>query len=162
MKKAAIVLMLLLIALAGVVGYGLFNTDLKVIGKSVQMVPATERAAEFAALREAVQKQSLLGTVLKKGDLGGSEGYSYYIYTLRLKNQGLVQAEMVEVQIAPMSSDVLFYGETGEVKIAPGETRDVWCVLLTKGTPHPVRDLRVTYYLWGHPHEVKYTYEYAG
>lgn len=159
MKRAAIVLILLLLLVGGAVGYGLFHTDLQVVGKSVQMVPASQRSAEFAALREAVAQQSLIGTVLHSGPLGDSGEYSYYMYTLRLKNEGLVRAEMVEVQIAPIGSDVLFYGETGEVQIGPGETRDVWCILLTRGAPHPVRDLYVTYYLWGHPQEVKYTYE---
>ena len=161
MKKAAIVLMILLLGVAGTVGWALFNTDLKVIGKSVQTVPAAEREKEFAALREAVAQQSLIGTQIRGGELGSAADYSYYVYTLRLKNSGLVDAEMLEVQIAPLDGDVLFYGETEEVVLRAGETRDVWCVLLTAGTPHPVRDLYVTYYLWGHPQEVKYTYDSA-
>ncbi|MBR1585904.1 MAG: hypothetical protein IJ662_10215 [Clostridia bacterium] len=161
MKKAAICLMLLLLAFAGAVGYGLFHTNLQVVAKGVQIIPASDRAAEFDQLKSAVRKQSLLGTVVRSGELGVSGDYSYFIYTLRLKNNGLVEAQMVEVQIAPIASDVLFYGETEEVTIAPGETKDVWCVLLTEGTPHPVRDLYVTYYLWGHPQEVKYTYDNA-
>ncbi|MBQ9264754.1 MAG: hypothetical protein IJ189_11200 [Clostridia bacterium] len=159
MKKIAIILLILLLLCAGVVGYGLFHTNLQVIAKGVQMVPASERPTEFAALQEAVRNQSLLGTQLRSGELSGSENYSYYMYTLRLKNAGLVNAEMVEVQIAPIDGDVLFYGETTEVQIKPGETKDVWCVLLTQGNPHPVRDIYVTYYLWGHPQEVKYTYD---
>lgn len=159
MKKTAIILMILLLGCAGVVGWGLTHTNLRVIGKSVQISAASERPQEFAALKEAAQNQSLLGTRVKSGTLGNAEEYSYFLYTLRLKNDGLVDAEMVEVQIAPLDSDVLFYGETGEIVIKAGETRDVWCMLLTQGRPHPVRDIYVTYYLWGHPQEVKYTYE---
>ena len=66
---------------------------------------------------------------------------------------------MVETQIAPLEGDALFYADPGEKIIKAGETGDVQCVLLAKGRPHPVRDLYVTYYLWGHPQEVKYTYE---
>ena len=161
MKKAAIGLMILLLLAAGLVGFGLFHTNLLVIGKSVQTVPASQMEGEFQVLRDKVHHQSLLGTMLKSGELGESKDYSYFMYTLRLKNAGLVPAEMVEIQIAPISSDVLFYGETGEITIAPGETKDVWCVLLTQGSPHPVRDIYVTYYLWGHPQEVKYTYDSA-
>ena len=65
------------------------------------------------------------------------------------------------MQISPIAQDVLFYGETEEIVIPPGETRDVWCVLLTEGTPHTVRDIYITYYLWGHPQEVKFTYDDA-
>ena len=159
MKTAAIVLMVLVLSAAGCLGYALFNTDLHVVGKSLEVLPAAQRIAEFDALKSAMQRQSLLGTVLKTGEIGAAEEYTYYIYTLRLENKCLIPAEMVELQISPMDSDVLFYCDTKETIIPAGETRDVWCVLLTKGTPHAVRDIYITYYLWGHPQEVKYTYD---
>ncbi|MBE5783127.1 MAG: hypothetical protein E7329_07440 [Clostridiales bacterium] len=161
MKTAAIVLIVLVLAVGGCLGYGLFNSTLQVTGKGLQTIPASERAGEFEALRNAMEQNSLLGTILNRQQLGTADGYSYYIYTLRLHNPGLVPAEMVEMQIAPIQQDVLFYGENQEIVIPPQGTRDVWCVLLTQGTPHPVRDLYITYYLWGHPHEVKFTYDNA-
>lgn len=161
MRTAAIIFIVLVLVAGGCLGWALFNTNLQVTGKALQTLPARERAAQFDALRASVSRQSLLGTVLKNGELGPAEDYSYYIYTLRLKNNGLVSAEMVEMQITPTDSDVLFYGDTQETVIRPGETKDVWCVLLTKGTPHAVRDLYITYYLWGHPQEVKFTYDDA-
>ena len=151
--------MVLVLAAAGCLGYALFNTNLQVVGKSLEVLPAAQRTTEFDALKTAVQRQSLLGTVLKSGEIGAAEDYSYYIYTLRLENKCLIPAEMVELQISPMDSDVLFYCDTKETIIPAGETRDVWCVLLTQGTPHAVRDIYITYYLWGHPQEVRYTYD---
>ena len=151
--------MVLVLAAAGCLGYALFNTNLHVVGKSLEVLPAAQRTAEFDALKSAMQRQSLLGTVLKTGEIGAAEEYTYYNYTLRLENKCLIPAEMVELQISPMDSDVLFYCDTKETIIPAGETRDVWCVLLTKGTPHAVRDIYITYYLWGHPQEVKYTYD---
>ena len=150
---------MLALAAVGVLGYALFNTDLHVVGKSLEVLPAAQRAAEFDALKTAVQRQSLLGTVLKTGEMGKAEDYSYYIYSLRLENKCLIPAEMVELQIAPIDSDVLFYCDTKETIIPAGETRDVWIVLVTEGQPHAVRDIYITYYLWGHPQEVKYTYD---
>lgn len=159
MKTAAIILLALVLVAAGCLGYALFNTNLHVVGKSLEVLPASQREAEFDALRTAVQRQSLLGTVLKTGEIGPAADYSYYIYTLRLENKCLIPAEMVELQISPIDSDVLFYCDTQETIIPAGETRDVWCVLLTKGTPHAVRDIYITYYLWGHAQEVKYTFD---
>jgi len=159
LKTAAIILMVLVLAAAGCLGYALFNTNLHVVGKSLEVLPAAQRTAEFDALKTAVQRQSLLGTVLKTGEIGAAEDYSYYIYTLRLENKCLIPAEMVELQIAPIASDALFYCDTKETIIPAGETRDIWCVLLTEGSPHPVRDIYITYYLWGHPQEVRYTYD---
>ena len=151
--------MVLVLAVGGALGWGLFHTNLQIEGKGFDRVSAAQRQGEFEALRLAVQNQSLMGTVTRSGPLGPAENYTYYIYTLRLHNAGLVSAEMVEMQIAPIGSDVLFYGDTQEIDIPPGGTRDVWCVLLTEGTPHAVRDIYVTYYLWGHPQEVKFTYD---
>lgn len=159
MKKAAIFMIVLVVVLAGGIVYGLFNTSLRVIGKGLQVMPAAERIEEFQQLQTAVKQRSLIGTILQSDDLTAAADYTYYSYTLRIKNPGLVSAEMVELQIAPISEDVLFYGESGEVVIGPGETRDVRCVLLARGTPHAVRDFYITYYLWGHPHEVKFTYD---
>lgn len=161
MRTAAIVLLVLVLTVGGVLGWELFHTNLQVTGKALQTLPARDRAPQYDALRAAVERQSLLGTVLKKTEMGPAENYSYYIYTLRLKNNGLVPAEMVEMQVAPIENDVLFYGDTAETVIPPGEEKDVWVVLLTEGTPHSVRDLYVTYYLWGHPQEVKFTYDEA-
>ena len=159
MKTIAIFLLALLLAVVGCLGYALFNTNLHVVGKSLEVLSAAQRPAEFDALKTAVQRQSLLGTVLKTGEIGAAEDYSYYIYTLRLENKCLIPAEMVELQISPISNDELFYCDTKETIIPAGETRDVWCVLLTEGTPHAMRDIYVTYYLWGHPQKVKYTYD---
>ena len=161
MRTAAIVLLVLVLAVGGALGWELFHTNLQVTGKALETLPAAERVPQYDALRTAVSRQSLLGTVLKKTEMGPAENYSYYIYTLRLKNNGLVPAEMVEMQVAPIENDVLFYGDTQETVIPPGGEKDVWCVLLTEGTPHSVRDLYVTYYLWGHPQEVKFTYDEA-
>lgn len=162
MKTAAIVLIALVLAVGGCLGYALFNTDLRVVGKSLETLPAAERAAQFDALRAAVERQSLLGTVLKTGEFGPAENYTYYVYTLRLENKCLVPAEMVELQISPLSGDVLFYGDSQqEIVIPAGETRDLWCVLLTEGRPHSVRDIYITYYLWGHPQEIRYTFDSA-
>ena len=161
MRTAAIVLTVLVLAVGGTLGWALFHTNLEITGKALQTIPAAERSAQYDALRAAVSRKSLLGTVMKNGDMGPAENYSYYIYTLRMKNNCLVPAEMVEMQIAPVSGDVLFYGDTQETVIQPGQEKDVWCVLLTEGTPHTVRELYVTYYLWGHPQEVKFTYDNA-
>lgn len=158
MKKTAIFLILLVMAAGGVIGYGLYRTNLQVTAKGLQKTSAAENPEEFRALREAALGQRLPGTVLKKEIGEDPAGYSLYTYTLRLKNNGLVDAEMVEMQISPASGDVLFYGATDEIIIPAGQTRDVSCVLLTEREPSPVREIYVTYYLWGHAKQIKFTY----
>lgn len=159
MKKAALIALAVTVLTAVVLLYALFNTGLLVEGKALQSFPASDREAEFSVLRQEVSQSSLHGTLLRGASLAQSDSYVYRVYTLRLKNPCLVKAEMVEMQIAPIPQDVLFYGQEDEITIAPGETRDVWCVLLTEGDTHDVREIKITYYLWGHPHEVKFTYD---
>ena len=159
MKTAAIVLMVLALLVGVCLCYGLYHTQLQVAGKGLEVLPALERLSQFDALKTAVQEQSLQGTVIRNAPLGSAENYTYYIYSLRLKNLGLVPAEMVEMQIGPTDNDILFYGDSQEIVIPPGQSKDVWCVLLTDGTPNALRDIYVTYYLWGHPQEMRYTYD---
>lgn len=159
MKGVAIALIVAVFLAVGLIGYGLFNTTVQVIGKGLDTTPAADLQGDFEALRTAVSQGSFQGTVFKSGELGDARNYTQRVYLLRIKNPGLVRAEMVELQIAPIAQDVLFYGDTNEIDIAPGETRDVWCVLLTEGETHDVRDIVITYYLWGHAHEVRFTYD---
>ena len=161
MKTAAIVMIVLVLAVGGALGWALFNTNLRVIAKGMQIFPAQERIGEFEQVKLAANQRSLLGTLLKTAAIGEAQDYSFYVYSLRLKNNGLVPAEMVELQISPFTQDVLFYGAEEEIIIMPGEARDVWCVLLTEGAPTAVREIYITYYLWGHAQEVKFTYDDA-
>lgn len=157
MKTAAIVLMVLVLLTGAVIGYELFHTAVEVTGATVQAFSASEREQEFQALRHAAEQNAVQGTLLRAAEWQSSGQYSYRVYTLRLKNPGLIPAEMVELQVVPIAEDVLFYGETGEIDLGPGAERNISVVLLTEGQPHPVREIKITYYLWGHPQEVKFT-----
>lgn len=159
MKKLAIFLILAVLLVAGVILYGLFQARLQVIGKDLQVYSAADVPDWFERDKTAVERSALLGTMIQSGNLGSAQDYVYHVYTLRVKNTGLVDAEMVELQIAPEAQDVLYYGESGKVDIKAGETRDIWCVLLTEGRSHDVRNIYLTYYLWGNPQEVKFTYD---
>ncbi len=154
-------LIVLVLAVGGALGWALFNTNLQVIAKGMQVFPAQERIGEFEQVKLAANQRCLLGTLLKTDGVGEAKDYSFYVYSLRLKNNGLVPAEMVEMQISPIAQDVLFYGAEEEIIIMPGTSRDVWCVLLTEGSPTAVREIYITYYLWGHAQEVKFTYDDA-
>ena len=159
MKTLAIILTVLVLLVSGVLGYALFNTALVVEGQGLQVISAADMPEEFNALRQAVGSNTVSGALFRNQEIVNAGDYNFYVYTLRLKNNCLVPACMTEVQLSPLQMDVLCYDEDVRVDIAPGESRDVWCVLLTEGTPTAVRELTVTYYLWGNPQTVKYTYE---
>lgn len=159
MKTFAIVMAVLVLALSCTLGYALFNTALVVEGKGMQVIPAAQRHEDFAALQKGIENETVTGALFQNEVPMDAQDYSFYVYTLRLKNNCLVPAEMVEMQLSGTESDILCYDEDARVTIAPGESRDVWCVLLTRGAPSPVREITITYYLWGNAQTVKYTYE---
>lgn len=161
MRAAAFITALIMLVCVGTVVYEVCNADLKLTGKLFQRIPAVQRQEEFAVLRTQVERGALPGIMYSDTVLTGPEDYDYYIYTIRLQNSGLIAAEDVEVTVTPIANDILMYAEEAPVTIAPGTSRDVWCVLLTKSSPHSIRDIHVTYYLWGNRQEVKMTYENA-
>lgn len=160
MKKLAIFLILVVLLVAGLILYGLFQSRVQVIGKSLAFHLADQEwAQQFEAHKADMEINALQGTPVKNGPLGDAANYVYREYTLRVKNPGLVDAEMVEIQMAPVDGDVLYWGEGGKIDIGAGETRDIKCFLLTEGNTHNVRNFYLTYYLWGNPQEVKFTYD---
>ena len=159
MKYAALFLIVCVLVVGCVAGYELMNTQLQVTGQGLSVIAATDRAEEFQVLQTAMSRNSLEGTVFQSGELSAAENYTFKIYTLRLKNNGLLPAEMIEIQLSPDASDILYYEEGEEIDIAAGATRDVWVSLLTQDTTgSTARDLYLTYYIWGHPISMKFTY----
>lgn len=158
MKYVAVILMILVLVAGGVVVYALLNTSMAVEGQGFQAINAADRAAEFMTLQSVMDRNALQGVVYREASFDDPNGYSYYVYTLRLHNKCLVPAEMVELQVSPAPSDILMYGDTGEIAIAAGATRDVWCAVVTSGTPAAARDIIITYYLCGNPYSVRFTH----
>lgn len=158
MKYVAIILIVLVLAAGGVAVYALLNTSLAVEGQGFQSISASDRSAEFMTLQSVMDRNALQGVVYREAALDDPGAYSYYIYTLRLHNKCLVPAEMVELQVSPAQKDVLMYTENGEITIAAGATRDVWCAVVTEGAPVAVRDITITYYLCGNPYSVRFTH----
>lgn len=168
MKYAAI-FMVILVLIAGALGiYAYAGVRLQIAGVTLKATAAGERVDEFVALQTAVDNGSLAGTAFAESVSGSSAEYSFFTYTFRIKNKGLIKAEMIEVQPVPVNGDVLSYATLDEtavnagVDISGGSERDVWCVLLTskQNQDNGVtgRSFRITYYIWGIPMTVTATY----
>ena len=166
MRTAAIVAVVLVLIAGSVLVYGLIGTRLGVTPVSAQVIPASQQAGEFLRLQQAVGRNALVGTAFQREVPGSAEEYSLVVYTVALKNTGLLPAEMAELVVSPAANDVLCYtdlsaqGRIPQVTVSPGGTVNIRCVLLTKNTQRmsTVRDLYVSYYIWGHPFSIKVTY----
>lgn len=159
MKKVAIVsVMLLIVCLAGI-GVLYATAEMTVESVGVIAVEAATQPELFAYLRQEVESDSVLGTAFTHQPwLDEAENYQFYTYTIRLKNNCFVTADMIEVQVTPMDGDVLQIGDFTVKQLSARSTGDLQVTILTAVGMHPVRELNITYYIWGMPFTLKTTY----
>lgn len=155
--------LILLLTLVGV-GYLYMTTGIFVEASGVVTVQASTEPALFASLRDQVRLGAVVGTTFTgQTELRDAQDYQFCIYTVRLRNNCRVQAESVEVQVSPMTGDVLQF--TGNdyvsvptlVSVPVGGTNEASAVVLTTAGNHSIREVTVTFYMWGIPFTLKTT-----
>ncbi len=148
---------LLVLAIAGV-GYIYATAQVVVEALGAKAYEAQGQQATFDDLKSRLDNGSVLGTVYSSDGLGESSDYAFIVYTIRLRNDALVAADMVEVQIVPTESDVLQMGDTGVKALQPRSKGDINATILTKRDSDSMREIIVTYYIWGQKFSIKETY----
>ncbi len=158
LKGLAIGLTVLLGLALGLVGY--FYATAKVTIEDIQAsgMQASGDAARFEAVKAATAAETFEGTRFTQDALGSAEDYAFITYTVRVSNQCLVPIDMIEVQIVPESGDVLQIGDY-EVRSLNAKSRgDISATILTAKESQPLRNVIVTYYVWGVSFTVKGSY----
>ncbi len=166
MSAVALVLVVCVLAAGGLVMYAAVNTTLAVELRQVQVIPASERPDEYARWQTALIRQAAQGTAFEGTMTGTAQDYAFFVYTVDVSNRGLISARMAELQVVPVEGDVLAYSPAASLyrnvnvpeDIPAGGTRAVQCILLTRANSNAVRDLYLTYYIWGRPHTIRLTY----
>lgn len=158
MKVVAILSVLVLIASLFGVGYLYLTANVTVEAIGVVAVEASTQPELFAQLKQQVESQQVLGTAYTTQPLGDAESYQFLTYTVRLKNSCFVTADMVEVQVTPMQGDVLQTADTSARALSARSTGDLTATILTDINMHSVRELNITYYMWGIPFSLRTTY----
>lgn len=158
MKYVAWLFVLLLVA--ALVGVGYLYTTAQVVaeGLGAQAYEAQSQQAAFDDLKHRLQNGTVLGTVFSNEALGESSEYAFYTYTVRLRNDSLIAADMVEVQVVPTEKDILQVGDAAQRSLPPRSKGDISCTILTHRDSDPMREIIVTYYIWGKPFSIKETY----
>ena len=158
MKYFAILTVLLLIVTLVGVGYLYMTANVVVEATGVSAVPTASQPELFDSLATQMRLGAVIGTpFIAAQELSAPENYQFYTYTVRLRNNCAAPADMVELQVAPMAGDVLQIGSFSDVKLPAGQTVDVSATILTSANMHPIREVVVTYYVWGVPFSVKTT-----
>ena len=158
MRAAAIILLVLCLAAAGLTGYLYFNANVIVTEVSCVAADAADQAEMFAQLKAAAGNGTFTGTPFDTEEIGSAEDYLFYTYTVRVNNGSFVDAEVAEIQVTPMSGDVLQTGESAPRKIPARSEGTIQTTILTRKGSHNVREMTVTWYLWGLPFSAKAAY----
>lgn len=159
LKFAAIASFSLLLVMVLLVGYLFLTAEVQVMDISAKGIPAANDPAAFEALKESVNQDTFYGTLYQKPrEWQDASEYVYLTYTLRLRNNCLVPIDMIEVQVVPQADDIL---QLPDLKIKSLDLKsegDLSVQILVPKDTHPVRELIVTYYLWGVSGNVKVIY----
>ncbi len=155
MKKSALCLAVLAVLALLTVLWQTFHQELIVTGQGLNATEADRREKEYTAWISAIENRQFAGFVYQEQPT--DEKAQFVTYTLRLRNGGMLPAEMVEMQLVTETGDIAAYQEPAEVDIAPGGEGTLSLTLLTASRASLRRDLVVTYYLWGRLCSIRYT-----
>ena len=90
-------------------------------------------------------------------DVLEQNGYTVHKAELYQRLEITVPADMVELQVTPMAGDILQIGSFDNVKLPAGQTVDATATILTGKNMHAIREVCITYYIWGVPFTMKTT-----
>lgn len=157
LKFAAIAAFSLLLVMVLLVGYLFLTAEVQVIDISAQGIP--NDPAAFEKLKAAIDQQTFYGTIYQKPlEWKDASEYVYLTYTLRIRNNCLVPIDMIEVQVVPQSGDILQLPDLQVKSLDLKSEGDLQVQILAPKDTHPIREMIVTYYLWGVSGSIKTVY----
>ena len=157
MKAAAILMLVVCLAALCGVGYLYMSASITVTPVETIATDAVSQSEYYRTLREQVENEAFVGTLFTPTYPDAPEKDVFYTYTVQIANRSFLPAEVVELQIAPVTGDILQIGDPEEHTLVPGHTIRLSTTLLTEKQLHNVRELTVTYYIWGLPFSARLT-----
>jgi len=150
LKIAAIASFSLLLVMLLLVGYLFLTAEVQVVDIKAQGISCQNDPQAFEALRTSVEEGTFQGTLFQKPlEWKDASEYVYLTYTIRLRNNCLVPIDMIEAQIVPQSTDILQVGDFDVRALDLKSEGDFQIRVLAPKDTHAVREVIVTYYLWG-------------
>lgn len=155
MRKTSIVLSVLAVLALLLLLWQTLHSELIVTGQGLNAVEAEDHPAEYAAWLQDIENRRFMGFLYQEEP--SADKAQIVTYTLRLRNPGLLPAEMVEMQLVTEAGDIAAYQTPEIVTIVPGGEETMSLSLLTGSRSSLRRDIVVTYYLWGRLCSIRYT-----
>lgn len=157
MKYAAIFLVILLLGAIGGVSYLYMTSEVIIQGITVTAIEASAQQDTFDRIVSQAQGGRLIGTLFSSEPMADSSNYQFLVYTVHLRNNTALTADTIEVQVTPMAGDVLQLGDYSQKYLPAHTSGELTATILADVSMHPVREVTVTYYIWGMPFRVKGT-----
>lgn len=148
LKIAAIAAFSMLLVMVGLVGYLFITAEVQVIDIQAQGIAVAP--AELDQIKQSIEQETFYGTLFQKPlDWKAASEYVNLTYTLRIRNNCLVPIDMIEVQVIPQSDDILQKADLKVKSLDLKSEGEVQVQILAPRNAHPIREMIVTYYLWG-------------
>lgn len=152
----AIAALVLTVAGAGVVLYGINTMTPQVESVNVLCTPAVQAQETFDALLEEMALGTFSGRQFAAAEGLGAQDCTFITYSVRLRNKGFFPAEWISLQVSPQQSedgaqsDILQMGDHGAYVLGAGSRGDLHATILHAGdASHTARQLTVTCYVFG-------------
>ena len=151
MKTAAILMLVVCLAALGGVGYLYLTASVTVEPVEVIATDAVTQVETWTQLKSGLADASFVGTLFSREPLTDPESEGFYTYTVRVTNRSFLPVELLELQVTPISGDYLQIGDLTAHDLSAGRSMDLSATILTGKQSHNVRELTVSYYIWGLP-----------
>ena len=157
LKFAAIASFSLLLVMLLMVGYLFMTAEVQVTDIRAQGTGIT--AEELAEIKTSIEENTFVGTLYQKPlEWKDASEYIYLDYSVKLLNNCLVPIDMIEAQIVPQSNDILQAGDLNVHSLDMKTEGDLKVRILKTKDTHPIREIIVTYYVWGVSFSLKTVY----
>lgn len=151
MKVFSVILALLMVVTASCAAYLFLTCHVAVTSVSVSSVEATSQEELFASIKNQFRLNAVVGTPFASSLDGSSAEYKFCTYEILLQNTCFLPASTLEASIVPLQGDILQLADTTQ-RLLPSQSEGILeCRMLTGINMHTVREIQVTYYMWGIP-----------
>jgi len=157
LKYLMLFMIALVIVVVVVVGYFFFTVKVTVADCSISGSAATLQPELFQQIKQYTELDAFQGTLFTDEAIGDAEDYAFITYTIQLSNQCLVAVDTIEIQVIPEDGDVLQIGDYTVHSLDAKTSGSVSATILTAKNNHSVRDVVITYYVWGVSFSIEYT-----
>jgi len=156
LRVLAICMLVLTVAGAGVVLYGINTMTPQVESVNVLCTPAVQAQDTFDTVLEELALGTFNGKVFSAAEGISAQESTFITYSVRMKNKGFFPAEWIGLEVSPQQSadgvsrDILQLGDPGAYVLGAGDRGDLHATILRTGdASDTARRLTVTCYVFG-------------